>query len=149
MVVKYIPSGTGYPRGTGTQYHWTPSATGYPVPLDTQCHWVPGATGHPVPLGTRCHWTPSAPGTQSPVNNWHWCIPRWKQLVSLFIWVNTFPFWYRFTTRRHGWLVTLFDTYSQGTVFKPQYHHPWNDPGEVTDGSVVSNDSFVPYWIHH
>ena len=42
----------------------------------------------------------------------------------------------------HGWVLTLFDTYPQGTVFKPQYHHPWN---EVTNGSVVSNDSFVSY----
>ncbi|CAF4682337.1 unnamed protein product, partial [Rotaria magnacalcarata] len=27
----------------------------------------------------------------------------------------------------------LFDTYSQGAVFKPQYHQPWNNPEQVTN----------------
>ena len=33
-------------------------------------------------------------------------------------------------------MVTLFDTYSQDTVFKLQYHHPWNDLGQVTHGKL-------------
>jgi hypothetical protein len=40
---------------------------------------------------------------------------------------------------RHGWVVTLFDTYSQGTVFKPRYYQPWNDLGQVTNGCCVSD----------
>ena len=28
-------------------------------------------------------------------------------------------------------MVTLFDMYPQGTVFKPQCQHPWNDPGQA------------------
>ena len=39
----------------------------------------------------------------------------------------------------------LFNTYPQGTAFEPQYHHPWNDRGQVTNGSIVSNDSFIAY----
>lgn len=35
---------------------------------------------------------------------------------------------------RTGWVVTLFDTYSQDTVFKPRYHQSRNALGQVTNG---------------
>ena len=41
---------------------------------------------------------------------------------------------YIYTYSCHGWMVTVFDTYLQDTVFKPRYHHAWKDLGQVTHG---------------
>ena len=40
-------------------------------------------------------------------------------------------------------VVTLFKTYSQDTVFEPQFHHPWNDLEQVIHSPIGLNNSFV------
>jgi hypothetical protein len=48
---------------------------------------------------------------------------------------------------RYGWVVKLFDTYPQGTVFEPRHYQTYNDPGQVTNGCLSRITRPIAYWL--
>ena len=48
---------------------------------------------------------------------------------------------------RDGWMVKLFGTYYQGTVFEPRRHRTWNDLGQVTNGCLSRSTRPIVCWL--